>query len=172
VAGLKRAFKYDAGTHATWVTNMLTPYGTTAFRFGGNDVDSDGYTNSNLQINRFIEVTLPDGGHELYVFRMDCSDFMAQTNSTVPSTSPLANTLDNADHYYRNSFVWGPLQYVTLSTNNLAYLSATDYSLARMRHWLIDSITLKPAHVMSVEREPSPNGSDSGQLTWFDYEFK
>jgi hypothetical protein len=39
VFGLPTGFKYDVGARRGWITNMVTPYGTNVFRFGGVDVD-------------------------------------------------------------------------------------------------------------------------------------
>jgi len=177
VAGLSTSFKYDAGNHRGWITNMNTPYGATAFRYGGVDADSDGYVNSGNFVNRFVEITLPTGGKHLYVFRLDCTAFMPQTYSPVPTTAPLPNTLDNVDQYYRNSFHWNPLQYAALSSAYLQSgdpnnLTSADYMLGALRHWLMDPNTFKPVPVLSLERAPSPDGSTPGLLTWYDYDGK
>jgi len=172
VVGISSSFQYDAGTHRGWITNMITPYGSTAFQFGGTDVDSDGYTHSGSSVNRYVQVTLPNGAHELYVFRIDCSNFMPTTYTTVPSTSPLANTLDNVDQYARNSFHWSPLQYGALSTTVPDSLTATDYGLAAMQHWLRDPVTFQPVPTISIERKPSQDGTTLGELSWYDYDGK
>jgi len=167
--GLVTSFKYDSDTHIGWLTNMTTPYGTTSFRYGGIDVDADGYPNANHSVNRFIEITLPNAGKELYVYRANCDDFMSQTNSPFPSTSPFGNTLDNVDQCNRNSFYWSPLQYSQLSTTDPASFTSTDYSIGRLRHWLMDSNTFQPAQALSLEQLPSADGSTPGQLFWYDF---
>ena len=85
----------------------------------------------------------PTGGKELFLYLQNCSAFMSQTYGSVPSTSPLPNTLDNVDQWYRNSFHWTPLQYSGLSSNyrssgDVSQLTTTDYSLGHLNHWLLD----------------------------------
>ena len=171
--GLVSSFRYDADvsvTHTGWITNMTTPYGTTSFTFGGSEPDTDGYAQSDHRVNRYIQVTLPNGGNELYAYRAKCDDFIPQTYASVPSTSPLGNTLDNVDQYNRNSFYWSPLQYSHLSTNDPTSLSTNDYAIGRLRHWLNDPGNPgQPKPVLSLERAPSPDGSTPGQLVWYDY---
>ncbi|HEX5219408.1 MAG TPA: hypothetical protein VFZ59_07555 [Verrucomicrobiae bacterium] len=170
VEGLSSGFIYDTGTasHRGWITNMVTPYGSTAFRFGGSDVDSDGYGSSG--VNRFVEVTLPTGGKELYLFRKDCSAFMSNTEATAPSTSPFANTFDDQTQSTNNTFYWSPLQYAQLWTANPDNFVATNYVAARMRHWLVDNpVNKEVSETLAFERAPSQDGSTPGQYTWFDH---
>ena len=179
VAGLASSFGYDAGSRRSWVTNLVTPYGTTAFRYGGVNADAVGFYDGGNQVNRFVEVTQPNGGKALYLYRQDCSNFMSPTNQPVPSTSPFANTLDNVDQAQRNSFQWSPLQYPGLSTNyqqsgDVANLTTNDYRLGGLRHWLADPQTGNVGFVPSLGRSPSPGPDQSGvmipgQLTWLDY---
>ncbi|HEX5222240.1 MAG TPA: hypothetical protein VFZ59_21985 [Verrucomicrobiae bacterium] len=174
VAGITSSFVYDAGSRRSWITNLITPYGTTSFHFGGVNADSANFYDSGNVVNRFAEVTLPNGGKHLYLYRQDCSSILAATNSSVPSTSPFANTLDNVDHDKRNSFHWAPIQFVWLSTNylysgNVTNLTSADYVLAGLKHWLIDPATGQASRVLSVQRSPSANAEDPGQMTWLDY---
>jgi len=104
-SGLSTAFQYDSGTRQGWITNMVTSYGTTQFRYGGVDADLDLVVSTNNLVNRFVEVTLPNGGKDLYLFRLDCSGFMPQTYASVPSMYGLSNTLDNVDQYSRTVFI-------------------------------------------------------------------
>jgi len=113
VLSITNTFTYDAANPG-WITNMTTPYGTTIFAFDGSDEYHPTFTGGG-GVNRSVQVTLPNGGQHLYLYRQDCSGFMSPTD-TEPSTNPFGNTLDNVDHYYRNSFHWGPLQYSLLST--------------------------------------------------------
>jgi len=134
VLGLASSFKYDAGANQGWLTNMITPYGTTSFRLGGPDSQTN-------DIIRFAEITPPAGGKHLYLYRDDCTNFMPATYSPLPDTSPFTNTLDNVDQNRRNSFVWTPLQYAGLSSDyllsgNVSNLTSGDFALARMSHWL------------------------------------
>jgi RHS repeat-associated protein len=170
--GIPCQFQYDTGTRRAWITNMVTPYGATGFAYGGVDVNTNSFESGGNVVNRYVTVTLPNGGKELYLFRQDCSGFMSSTNATVPDTSPLVSTLDNVDQNARNSFHWSPLQYANLSTNDPNSLSSADYAIGQLRHWLIDPATTLASSTLSLERAPSPDGSTAGALTWYDYDGK
>jgi hypothetical protein len=71
----------------------------------------------------------------------------------------------------RNSLYWGPLQYGTLSTHDPTALTAADYKMGRLRHWLI-ATNASNFDTLSLERDPSPDGSRDGQITWYDYDGK
>lgn len=174
VIGLTSAFVYDSGARRSWITNLITAYGTTRFRFGGVDADSASFFTTGNLVNRFAEVTEPNGGKHLFVYRQDCSSILSASNSPVPNTSPFANTLDNVDFDKRNSFHWEPIQYAVLSTNyiqsgNISNLTSTDYLLAGLQHWLVDPATAQASRVLSLSRAPSADAITAGQLTWFDY---
>jgi hypothetical protein len=171
VAGLTSSFTYDAGNPG-WITNLTTGYGSTGFSYGGTDVNNKDFNTTGNVVNRWVQVVLPTSGTHLYLFRQDCSGFMSSTYSSIPSTSPLANTLDNVDQENRNSFHWNPLQYVALSTTDPTSLSTTDYSLGRLNHWLIDSFSVDASCTLSLTRDPSPDKVAGGQLTWYDYDGK
>lgn len=173
--GLSTSFQYDSSLwqfYCPALTNMTTPYGSTAFTVGGVDSGSLYINSGSNSVNRFVETTLPNAGTDLYEYRLDCSAFLSATNSPVPSTSPLGNTLDNVDHQNRNSFHWSPLQSQALSTNNPLYLSSADYGLGRLRHFLIDPASTDASFTYSLERAPSPDGTTTGQFTWYDHDGK
>ncbi|HEY5915235.1 MAG TPA: hypothetical protein VJA21_31970, partial [Verrucomicrobiae bacterium] len=180
VIGLSSSFAYDAGTRRGWITNLTTPYGSTAFRYGGVDADNGTFSTDTNAVNRFVEVTLPTLGKELYLYRQDCTNFMvAATYSPTPTIYVLGNgTLDNVDQNYRNSFHWDSFQYTGLSTNYLETgdvnnLTASDYALGRLYHWLKQSSTgTDPSETLSLERAPSTAQGTSGQITWYDYDGK
>jgi RHS repeat-associated core domain len=169
VASMTTYFAYDAGIYRPWITNMTTPYGHTGFRYGENTTNSSYY--------RMAEATPPIGGKHLYLYLESCTNFLPATYSPVPSTTPFANSLDNVDQYYRNSFEWGPMQYSGLSSSyllsgNVANLTADDFKIARLRHWLVigdPPVKIRTSNILSVERAPSPDRSAAGQLTWYDY---
>jgi RHS repeat-associated protein len=157
------SFKYDSGANRGWITNLATPYGNTGFRFGS--LDGGG-------TNRFAEVTLPTGGKHLFIYR-DNTSFLSSWSPTVPTTSPFTNSFEQAgDGTYPqyNSFHWGPLQYVALSTNDPLSLTTNDYSIATLRHWLSGNGERSTA--LAIERAPSPDGIAEGQSAWYDYENK
>jgi RHS repeat-associated protein len=163
VINLSTSFAYDA--HG-WVTNMITPYGTNIFVF----TDSTDPTPN----GRSVLVTQPDGGHQLWLYRNSAPGVASSyATNLVPITAPLLNTFDNSQLNLRNTFYWGPRQYTHLSTTSLGSFGASDFKLARMKHWLIannfgaDEIS----YTLSLEREPSPDnaGGIEGQMTWYDY---
>src|ERR1051325_1678289 len=91
----------------------------------------------------------------------------------VPVTSPITNTFENTEMYFRNTFHWGPRQYMALSTTNISSMTSNDFRKARMRHWLKDDF-YTVGQTLSMEREPSPDaaGFVEGQKTWYDYNGK
>jgi len=171
VFGLTNSFTYDPANPG-WITAMTTPYGSTSFSYGGVNVGSTDFYTGNNQVNRWLQVTLPTGGHHLYLYRQDCSAFMASTYPSVPVTTPFGNTLDNLDQQNRNSFHWDPLQYSHLSTTDPTALTSADYLIGRLNHWLTNAASPDPSDTLSLERAPSPDGSTSGQITWYDYDAK
>ncbi len=171
VAGLPSGLAYDAANPG-WVTNLTTKYGSTVFAYGGYEVKSNTFYTAGVPVNRWTLVSLPTGGHHLFLYRQDCTSFMSATYASVPSTSPwFVNTFDNVDQYYRNSFHWDPLQYESLSTSNPTNLVTSDYLIGRLEHWLIDSGSGNPSDTLSLDRAPSPlhDGQTVGQITWYDY---
>lgn len=162
VMGLSSSFGYDSNG---WITNMVTPYGTTSFACTET-------TAANIAPNgRSVLVTQPDGGQQLYL-HTNSAPGIASSYATgeVPVTTPFANTFENVNLQYRNSFHWGVRQYAALSTTNIAVLSTNDFRLARMQHFLTnDTMVVSPTP--SMERDPSPDrgGAVAGQKTWYDY---
>lgn len=174
VAGLTSGFVYDAGARRSWITNLITAYGTTVFKHGGVNAETAGFYDGSNQVNRFVEITQPNGGKHLYLYRQDASSIMASTNASVPVTSPFANTLDNSELQQRNSFHWEPLQHIGLSTNylfsgNVTNLTSNDYVFARLRHWLVGPAAAPVSRVVSLDRAAGPDASTSGLMTWYDY---
>jgi RHS repeat-associated protein len=165
------AISYDTND---WVTNMVTPYGTTSFAI------TDSGTNPPPN-GRSVLVTRPDNSHEIYLYE-DSAPGITNTypSSAVPNTGTLSNTFDNSDLNLRNSFHWGPRQFENLNaaflaggtTNNWnpTLLTNSDFSIARMQHWLTSTSSVV-GDTLSQEREPSPDagGTIEGQITWYDY---
>src|SRR5205807_2210377 len=61
-----------------------------------------------------------------------------------------------------------------LSTNNVAYFNTNDFLRGRLRHWLGATVEGDAWRMdtISVEREPSQDGTTPGQLLWYDYKNK
>ena len=180
-AGISSSLSY--ATNGIYPASLTTPYGTTTFALFGGFIDPS----NNPPAIHINELGLRD---HLYVY-VDTADPSQVTNSLVsfsPSTSPFGNTLDTNDSNLRNTFYWGPRQYpllspsfvagITNSTNQVAVLAnlfATNYLQARMRHWLIQSnvdTSTFLGQTLSLERAPSPDGTNPGQITWYDYDNK
>lgn len=167
---LTNSFVYDPSVAGS-ITSMTTPYGTTSFEATGQNVNDEHYSSIPDVLNRAMKVTLPTGGHHLYVYRQDCTNEMtAATYSPVPNAPPYTSTIDNVDQQARNSFHWGPLQYTRLTTNDPLSLVSSDYSIGRLKHWLADPNGPDPSNTLSVERAPSADGGTTpGIVTWYDY---
>jgi len=160
VDGISSSFVYD---NNDWITNMITPYGTTKFSI----TDSP----SNAPSGRSVLVTQPDGGNQLYLYQDSASNSISSySTNQIPNTSPFTNTLDDADLNLRDTYYWGPRQYASLSTTNVAAFTSNDFLKARMRHWM-QTISNVVDRTLSIERDPSPDsaGNIPGQMTWYDY---
>jgi RHS repeat-associated protein len=176
VAGMASSVTYDP-TNQSFISTLTTPYGDTTFRCG-ETLGTDALFIGTNYIVRFTGATLPTGGTQLSLYRDDCTGFMPSHYSPVPRTVPLTNTFDNVDQNYRNSFDWGPLQYAHLSqaylqSGDVTQLTASDYAIAHLQHWLIadsDYFSDQPSHVVSADQAPSPDGTTPGQITWYDYD--
>jgi RHS repeat-associated protein len=162
VATNSTTLQYDGNN---WVTNMITPYGTTSFSI----VDS--VQGSSLPPNgRSVLVTQPDGGHQLYLYTNSAPGIAGSyTNILVPSTTPFSNTLETNGLDMRNTFYWGPRQFQALSTNVITSFTTNDFAKARMRHWLQSGGLVN--QTLSLERAPSIDGGGNvpGEMTWYDY---
>jgi len=165
VQGLASGFSY--GTNKTWITSMITPYGTNYFLHGGIDAESIGFTSDAGVANRFIQITLPTGGKHLYLYRQNLGDLTPWTY-TVPTTDPFTNMLETVAYNVRNSFHWNPLQYAGLNTNTVDTFGADQYAIGHLKHWLL-GLGGSNACVMALERWPSPNGLTPGQAIFYDY---
>jgi len=184
-AGMSSSMAYDTNGYPT---ALNTPYGTTTFAIYGNtseastnDAEGNNGGDSPPYIDRAVLVTDPLGAKSLYLYQYDCTPFMstAYPSSDVPTNTPLG-TLDSGASgtnfltgvCYRNSFYWGPRQYPTLSTTNMFDFTANDYLRGRMQHWLEDTNQLYLTEYLSAKQDPSPDGTTSGLLTFYDYQGK
>ena len=180
--GLYSVLTYDTNGYPT---SLVTPYGTNRFSIVQNIVAGEGNFGGHNVIDRAVTVTDPIGATSLYLYRYDCSSdtpLNMPTNfpsSDVPTNTPLG-TLDTGtggtnalcNVCYRNSFYWGPRQYAGLSTIDMTNFTANDYLRGRMRHWLQDGDDLDVSGYLSVEADPSPDGTTQGLLTFYDYQGK
>ncbi len=188
VVGLSSSFKYDS---QGWVTNLITPYGTTAFYYTTNTGGINEFDPANSYLpTRTVRIVDPAGGTNVYMLRQDSSvlytNLAALTNdlrtpfvgdtynpAVIPTNGLSTNLISQLDYqgllYYRNTFHWGPRQAGGLASD-LNFLQLSDYKGARMRHWRHDAFVL--SHLgpsISIEQEPSPDGIHDGQTTWYGY---
>lgn len=192
VVGISTSFTYDTSNGREWLTNMVTPYGTTRFNIYEDPFSAgQGEMRASNYVNRAIEITEPNGGKHLHLYRAESTklgpdsgeDFLPGFYADVPSTTnanfSFTNTFCNIEMTNANSFYWGPLQHSRLSPNYLesgvlTNLTLTDYKLARLRHWLKSRNDDEDGHqilggTMCLERAPSPDGTTEGQKTWYDH---
>jgi RHS repeat-associated protein len=189
VAGLSSSFAYadSLGT----VTQLTTPYGDTDFY--------DWTSNLGEGASILTLIKEPNGSHQMFFYDGDTFNTLAFNAAIptvytdthyVPTNRPAdgpdgTNHLDNpdwnnplADDGMRlgNSFYWGRQQFANLSTNFLATapnwnpssLQANDFILPRLRHWNVTPDEGQ-GNSLSMERDPSPDGTTLGEMTWYDY---
>lgn len=169
-------FTWDANGR---VSALKTPYGTTTFSYYDADLPgtNNSFLNGDIPVNRSITVTDPNGGVSIYAYCFNSQNVTPSQFTNAPQNTPLG-TLDTGtntvDHTYaaasfRNSFYWDTRQTATLSTMSVSNMTSSDFLKARMQHWLGDANNVTQTELLSVEQEPSPNGTTAGQLTFYDY---
>lgn len=189
-------FDHTEATDYMSVSNPPTLRMITGTLSGGSAEFETNYTGSTSvyvgqvggtnRVNRACKVTLPDGSHELYVYRYDSAGLVPDgyPSSEIPynATSTVddglwqdlsGSTPIDARLTTRNSFYWNRQQSALIASINLTNLSSSDLALARMSHWLAasgDDDELSDA--VSLVRAPSPDGTKEGAKTWFDYASK
>ena len=184
-AGLTNTFSYPSDGSG-WISSMTTPYGSTSFTY--YDEPDPAPVAPNCFIQRAIYINEPTGAQQLYCYIHNNSN-VASTD-TAPSVSGQSfddGTSGATGHYpltYRNTYYWGRRQFASLSPSVQSYLSsgdlsdaianltATDFNISRMRHWLmLGSDDLSITEALSSERDPSPDpaGSIPGLRTWYNY---
>ena len=204
-----------------YLSSMTTPYGTTAFDHyevdpilvlsntpsfqrltgpGGTvSVEMNlplrvyaGRCGGTNRVNKACTVTLPDGSHELYMYRYDSRNLVPSTYAPdeIPFDGSSGGVDDGVDLYgqdptgidhllsTRNSYHWNRQQYEFLSTTDILSLTNSDFKICTLKHWLQrDSTeTVYPygpeqnvSSQLSMMRIASPDGSIEGAKTWFDH---
>src|SRR5439155_2676258 len=126
---------YD--TNFTWVTNMVTPYGTNSFAITGGTTN---YVGTAQVVNRSVLITEPNGGQQLYLYRDDSGfvggGFVPSSYSDFPDASTMLpepySLLDNIYVQYRNTWQWNRQQFAGLwdfGKTNVSSLISNDYRL-------------------------------------------
>ncbi len=159
VAGIRSAFAYnDNGL----LTNQVTPCGATRFQ------STEAGTSS--QVRRLLAV-LPDGSSNLFTYLTEAL-FVTNETLTIPTNTPVSMSPDyeSSPTPLYDSFFWNArqMEHVAGTWTNL---NATDYKLARMRHWKVASTGASSNVVrrLLMQREPSPDGTTAGHSRWFTY---
>jgi RHS repeat-associated protein len=141
--GLTSQFTYDSGTG---IEALTTPYGTTSFAYAQT---------TNNGPNNWLVTTYPDGEKERVEFLQSPS---VGISDRLP-TATLPELMETFDGFLtdRNTYYWDRNAYAAYAAN------PTDYSTARLYHWLhMDG--LGPASgVEESEQEPLEN------RVWFNY---
>ena len=169
-AGLSSSFQYDS---QYWVTNLSTPYGTTTFEHLDN-----GFTNSDgggpyLGVIRAIRVVDAVGGTNVYMLRQPTPivGYYYFPSPYVPGA--WWDSYFDFDYLeWRDSFHWGPRQAASLPSDMNSF-GDSDYINARVRHWLHATTNCDDDYLsqtLSVEVQPSPDGVNPGQFTWYIYD--
>ena len=171
-AGLPSTVSYDDNG---WPQTLATPYGNTTFQY------EYGATNNWYAYRRVI-ITEPNGGSQQYLFT-GTSQYLPNNDPWMPPSIPAAlmpdtdnlpsgSTID-PELVNMNSFYWNQGQNSSLPTDIIQF-TTNSFNKARMRHWLMGSSNgdySPPDFALSSEVAPSQNGdgSDFGQITFYDY---
>ena len=179
--GFSSTFQYNADG---LITNLTTPYGTTTFEATTNKFNNYDFGGVNI-VNRSLRVSEPGNRNHLYLYRQLASKLNTNSNDDllpdsypldqVPDTAPFSNTFETNNLATRNSFFWGPQQYLGLSASfrsaptNFNLLTTNDYNLSRVKHWLFETNQITVGQTLAHLRLPSPDGVTEGQKIWYDY---
>jgi len=155
------------------LTNLITPYGSTTFtRFSGSDYEAMKVDELGLRKHFYMRLDAETEGKIP-------NNYVSEVPSTTNGTYSLANKFDTTNSNERNSFYWAPKQYEQLTAlvrtnldNNSFWrsnLTSADFKLSRLFHWLKFSDTNYVSFTLSLERAPSPDGVQQGQISWYDY---
>ena len=198
VAGLSSSLTYaDLYGTVTQLTQLTTPYGNTSFYYNDPDYGQVNTSSQMLLVtepNGGHQMFLY-AGQEFYSPGYPSIPPVYTDTRYVPTIRPAdnalgGNTLDNPDWnnpgtnaalggdymQWANSFYWGRQQFANLSPNFLAtapnwdqtYLQTNDFAVARLRHWNQTAVASQ-GNSLSMERDPSPDGTAMGEMTWYDY---
>jgi RHS repeat-associated protein len=136
----------DAGSgfDGDFITTLTTPYGTTTFAAGDNDVTMDS--------QRYLTVTDALG-------RVSHYEFVQAPHGSHDSDPAVPAGMETMDTYlqYRNTYVWDAQQYAAaMSSGKL------DYTTGKIYHWLhtLDDST---SRVVESTKQPLEN------RVWYDY---
>lgn len=126
-AGITSTYNYSA-TQPTFISSLVTPYGTTTFNDGINPNDPV------EQNQRSLVITDPLGHSEYTYFYQDLSSISpSDPSSTVPTGA--INTY-NGLLQWRNVFFWDKHAFTgNVTLNGSGVPTSQDFTKARMFHW-------------------------------------
>src|SRR5207249_4801916 len=106
-AGIKSQIFYET-YFGGYVSELITPYGTTLFTT--LNTDQNGYPLT--MFDRLVRITRPDATQEFYALLNDytMSDWPDFAPGQIPSNTPL-DPLDTTERQARNSFYWNAQQF-------------------------------------------------------------
>jgi YD repeat-containing protein len=139
VIGMPSSFTYTSGD---FIDSMRTPYGTTSF------------TNYQYGLNRWIEITEPDGEKRRIEYRNSAPGIAAKEANHLVPTGLLATNL-NRDLDTRNTFYWD---------KKAMRAAPGDYTKAYLVHWLYSATSW---YVISAIPESEKAALEN--RVWFNY---
>jgi RHS repeat-associated protein len=174
-------FSYPNTTNG-WMGQMTTPYGTTIFT--NYELQESGASNEFEQ--RALYVGEPDDASQLFYYVHETTDGAVPASTNPPSVTGQVFDqgvagADSSPHYsliYRNTYHWDRRQWqaLTSSTNQvfslpslLSALTASDFTLAHLSHWMLAQDDISVTETLSDERDPSTDsaGQNPGAWTWY-----
>jgi RHS repeat-associated protein len=161
--GISSLFDYEAPAGGL-LTKLTTPYGTTFLSTLGDG----GFYGI---FDRTVRITNANDTQEFYgqINGYAGTDWPDFASGQIPTNTPLA-TLDTTERQERNTFYWNAQQFVPFVNTSLYDFDWAALKRSRIRHWLAKT---EPNYThfgsLSLQQEPSPDGTTEGQLTWYDY---
>jgi RHS repeat-associated protein len=159
----------------TNLTSLITPYGTNDFSYYeyAGQYRAVRVNELNTRKHLFLYSEQVDGAKIP-------SDYAGYRPTTTNSGYfSFTNTLDAYHTDQRNSLYWNPRQYENITATirtaldtgsfNPSNLTSGDYLRGRQRHWLKSYGETNVSRTLSVQRDPSPDGSVQGLVRWYDY---
>ena len=182
---------YEAPPMLTYTNPPYYTYssdGTRSIAVSGTSKIYVGWYGGTNRVNKACTITHPDGTHELYVYRYDSQGLVPGTYDTgqIPGSAidtgldPHGNDTSGINHLLsmRNSYHWNRQQYALLSATNFNQLTAQDYQVATMQHWLETDwqqstypgrVEQNVSDQASLIRAASPDAVQEGAKTWLYY---
>ena len=145
IIGITSSFTYGSGD---FIKALTTPYGTTTF------------TNSEDGIDRAIQITDPLGAQERVEYNdTNTAHISYPADDHFPAgMNPAYNPDSNNYLYQRNTFFW--------DKNTMQQYGGTDYTKAKLTHWLFTKAT----YFTVVSGVPESKKNPLEDRVWFNYD--